>query len=565
MRLKKLFFYILEIFIVFFLVSCIDIPGTAGNDSVIGGEEDVLSVSYKSHETLLGGQSVFTRADIENDYLFSVSLSDEYSDQVNNGAFTYSLSAEIQGVQDNSSTSVYSLSNKQISANTTYFGLNDSSSTDTFSVAEWEESGGDNILENTKQISIEITLFVSENEILKETIVKPVMPITKVYTWQDLNSIRLDLTGAYVQQSDILFPELGTFGLSEQGFSPLGTGGSEFRGQYDGGGYEIDGFKIKTDAQTMYHGLFGAARFYNVNPKEGFKNIRMKNAVIDLDETRNGVEKIGVLVGEIFGDGNNTYPDIENVSIGGVTVIDGFEYIGILGGRMVGGFAEKVFVEGNVSSEGPYVGGIFGEIVNGKVLFAHSAVSLLAEDSDLNVDIGGIAGLVQNSSLESVFFNGRVVGHSNVGGIIGRMIDLSFIKNAFVDGDIEGGIKVGGIAGAAGQNSPGSMEKVYMRGNITRSRSQQNNLPEQTTLHQILGEAEGGTHFFASNTFYSSRSTVTDADGFAISGGNPVIGAQSINESEATSLSNWSGFTSDKWSYSSSDKYPSLRGLPSAP
>jgi hypothetical protein len=101
----------------------------------------------------------------------------------------------------------------------------------------------------------------------------------RIYTKEDLNNIRNDLSGAYMLMNDIEFSpedflEGGAFYNDGFGWIPIGAVVKEaFKGEFNGNGYTISGLTINK-AYYNYCGLFG------VNHGK-ITSLRIKDAAID--------------------------------------------------------------------------------------------------------------------------------------------------------------------------------------------------------------------------------------------------------------------------------------------
>lgn len=84
-----------------------------------------------------------------------------------------------------------------------------------------------------------------------------------IYTKDDLDNIKLDLSGKYILMNDIVFTEEdyaegGSFYNSGKGWSPIGTEDYPFKGIFNGNKYNIVNLQINNPNEN-YQGLFGYA------------------------------------------------------------------------------------------------------------------------------------------------------------------------------------------------------------------------------------------------------------------------------------------------------------------
>ena len=196
-----------------------------------------------------------------------------------------------------------------------------------------------------KGISITFSIFGKEFPITY----KPL----DIYTWQDLQGMRQNLSGSYVQRKDIVFPEKGTENFPIEGFEPIGKDlgshkeegggifdGTPFNGSFDGNGFTITDLYINRPTSD-YQGLFGVK-----TEETNLENIRLKEIVVK------GRFFVGSIVGE-------TYQDIIVSGYVRGGTVEGEEHVGGMVGKtnkgVVIGYTENV----NVSGE-EYVGGLVG-------------------------------------------------------------------------------------------------------------------------------------------------------------------------------------------------------------
>lgn len=241
--------------------------------------------------------------------------------------------------------------------------------------------------------------------------------IINVYTSDDLNKIRENLTGSYILMNDI--------DLSNEEWIPIGTEQAPFKGQFNGNNYSITGLKINSIVECAYKsstGLFAFATGATI------KNLSV-NADIQVSESKDSFYSVGIIVGYA------KFSKIENCITSGSIKAD-------LGGTCcAGGIVGEVIHDSNISNcentanlyanakSELYIGGIVGS--------SYSPVSLCANKGNLDVE---------NSKSEEPLNDAIYVG-----GIIGSMF-MATIDNCYNIGDIRMGVmsnsaQVGGIGG----------------------------------------------------------------------------------------------------------------------
>ncbi|MBE0650264.1 MAG: T9SS type A sorting domain-containing protein [Bacteroidales bacterium] len=182
---------------------------------------------------------------------------------------------------------------------------------------------------------------------------------------------------------------------SGAGFSPIGIGGNNFTGTYDGQGHTIDSLYIFQNS-TISVGLFGYTA---------------KNSII------------------------------KNLGVTHVNII-GYEYVGGLVGYNYSGTVLDCYVTGSISGTscvGGLVGGNQGAIQG---CYASSAVSGTS-------DVGGLIGENQ-ATVENCYSTSSVSGTLDVGGLVGwnkGTLGIASISYSYASGSIKGSTSLGGLVG----------------------------------------------------------------------------------------------------------------------
>lgn len=268
-----------------------------------------------------------------------------------------------------------------------------------------------------------------------------------------LNPIHLNQLRNFLNQEGIYFKLMASFDLTEyledespsQGWQPVGTSSTPFKGVLDGNGKTISGFWIDR-SNTDYVGFFGNLTGGTV------KNLTIKGNSVK------GKDYVGFLAG-----------------IGGIVdncIFDG----SVMGSSYVGGCCGSYGTFNNVSSTvnvngGDYTGGLVGRY--GKFTRCHitctfvngvNYVGGISGSTDLNIEksyvytsvsgndyIGGVCGQAKNgkeSIIKDCGFLGDVTGHSYIGGLCGECSGAESISECFAVGQVlANGNYVGGLFG----------------------------------------------------------------------------------------------------------------------
>ncbi len=225
---------------------------------------------------------------------------------------------------------------------------------------------------------------------------------TPIYTKDDLDNIRLDLSGKYILMNDIVFTEEdyapgGDFYNSGKGWVPIGNDRNHFCGTFDGNEHVIYNLRIN-DSGNPNQGLFG---YIGESDASSFiSNLVLSNVMII------GSYGVGGIAGYSYGYCRITNCDVYG-KIGGSSEVGGIigfsvgdilrcnNFAQVTGQRTVGGIAGVCTMTGNVTSRA------IQECVN--YGYVHSSEGIAA----------GIAG-----------------------GVVSQMTQFSIIKNCYNCGTI---------------------------------------------------------------------------------------------------------------------------------
>lgn len=220
---------------------------------------------------------------------------------------------------------------------------------------------------------------------------------TSVETTEDLYNIRNDLSGKYYLKNDIIFNEMdfvssGSFYNNGEGWEPIGTEDSPFRGILDGNGYNIQGLYIDAVSESeddIYFGLFGVN--YGT-----IKNLGIENGTMTILTQSEENIYLGAFTGDNRGHIKNCkntntvacHMPSNGANIGGITGLNSNEISicsnwGSVGSReMAGGIAglnigniNDCFNAGDVTSVYG-TGGIVGYNYKGTIQRCYSAAEI---------------------------------------------------------------------------------------------------------------------------------------------------------------------------------------------
>jgi len=214
-----------------------------------------------------------------------------------------------------------------------------------------------------------------------------------VSTAEDLNNVRNNLSGKYIQTKDIDMSSFQTFKPIGDNFYNRGTY-RRFKGTYDGGNYKITGLTI-TERGKNYVGLFGITNMSNI------KNV----GLIDIKVT--GGNYVGGLVGY-----NYYGSTIKNSYVVG-SVNGGSEVGGLVGYNYYASTISNSYATGSVNGRGN-IGGLVGyndSSSNIKNSYATASVT------GSGFYIGGLVGDNYKSTITNSYYDKELSGAGGPNGI----------------------------------------------------------------------------------------------------------------------------------------------------
>lgn len=217
-----------------------------------------------------------------------------------------------------------------------------------------------------------------------------------VCTSQELDAVRTNLSGHYIQTCDI---NLTGFSLS-----PIGGTGAHFIGIYNGNSHIINHYTY-ANPSLSFVGLFGIID----------NNAKLVNVHLE-DYNIVGYYDVGGLVGSIGGNS---------------MIIDSFASGTVQGsgsvGGIVGGMEESSRIEGTTiesivfnTVSGDHIGGFVG-LMQGETVITDSQATATVNAADT---AGGFAGSLHDfASIDDSKVTGSVTGSSSLGGFVSSMTD----------------------------------------------------------------------------------------------------------------------------------------------
>ena len=250
------------------------------------------------------------------------------------------------------------------------------------------------------RLTIKVNLVASDGSVITNATIEDGLMVTgatSIYTWQDLQGMRHNLSGEYELMNDVAFPSEGSEGLEMEGFEPVGDDSNKFTGSFAGNGHTITNLFIERTSMDDV-GIWGVVD----NANSVIKDFVVDHAGISGDQGVGGV--VGTLENGIVS--NVGMVSSQNGIVSGSTAG------GLVGnndsGRILISYATGA-VSGNI-----FLGGLVGANDTGTVTgYATGAVS-----GDPGSVVGGLAGF--NDGTVTGYATGRVSGTGiNLGGLVG--------------------------------------------------------------------------------------------------------------------------------------------------
>ena len=299
-------------------------------------------------------------------------------------------------------------------------------------------------------------------------------PVANVYSVETIDQLYClgtsdgsSLLGAsFLQTQNLLWSSISVDGdVNTEGtqlpseWSIIGADGEAFTGTYDGGAKSISGLSWNHSDGGGDIGMFG------VTSDALIKNLSLTNI------TMVAFGSVGALAGRLT---NGT--EVNNVQVSGIVSSgqNADRYVGDYAGGIAGIAQGDVALgnvlitnstfDGTVTSYGVRAGGAVGygarldlrNVVVGRQSTTSVTVSkgpLASNGANPNTAqnhsfVGGLSGVLEDSTVDSSVFEGTVTGKNMIGGIVGRM-SAGYIKRTTATGTIRGRGMTGGIVGWA--------------------------------------------------------------------------------------------------------------------
>ena len=284
------------------------------------------------------------------------------------------------------------------------------------------------------------------------TVKAPVAPAQKdgVYqigTADELVWFAKQVNGGSTAISGVLTAEIDLKGFD---WTPIGSSAKKFSGSFDGAGYAIKyltiDYQTAQSGERLYLGLFGYVEGTKDN-RAAIKNLTVQGSV-------NARSEFSVYSGNVAGVvACGSYVDVSGViSRVNVTVdakVGSACGVGGLAGVLINSTATNCGNEGNVSGV-KNLGGLCYEFYAGTMTGCYNTGAV----SGSGTYVGGLMGYAKQATIKDVYNTGAVSTAKNLVGGLAGVMENSSITNGYSTGKItvseSGGNAVGAVVGTAG-------------------------------------------------------------------------------------------------------------------
>ncbi len=349
-----------------------------------------------------------------------------------------------------------------------------------------------NFISTNATLTIKVSLVASDGTytLSNETVAMnlTVTKATNLYTWQDLQGMKHDLTADYSLRNDVNFPDKGNEGLGAAGFEPVGdnSAGNRFTGSFAGGGYGITNLSI--DRERMNNvGIWGVV-------EDG--NSVIKDFVLDHGGIV-GTNNVGGVVGELR---SGMVSNVGVLSSRNMRVSGNAEVGGLVGDN--GGTVTRSYATTAVFGRGNDVGGLVGK--NDRIVTNSYATGAVTGKNN----VGGLVGDNDNNGIAVGYATGNVTGNNRIGGFVGENRRIMTTVVGYATGNVTGDNSVGGFVGW----NNGRSVHGYARGAVSGDNSVGGLVGNN--LGTVAGYATGKVPDFDAGGLVGNSNTSGTANGY---------------------------------------------------
>lgn len=231
------------------------------------------------------------------------------------------------------------------------------------------------------------------------------------------------------------------------------------------GVFNGNGYTItfSTDTEFISDDATGYGLFGAVTDGAELKNIKIVvNGNLTTDPDSSAHDRFGVLSGIV-----ENSSKIANCS---VVINDGFSmrgntYVGGLAGVFEDSTIDSSFFAGDVSGT-DNVGGLAGFSINGSIDSSYAAGNVTGTGNP----VGGLIGRLESGTVYSCYVSGNVTGGGNVGGLVGYVYN-STLSETYMTGTVDGNGSTGGLVGDLTSGGSSLIKNGYSAALVTGNKT----------------------------------------------------------------------------------------------
>jgi len=273
---------------------------------------------------------------------------------------------------------------------------------------------------------------------------------TGIYTLEDLNDVRNDLSGKYIMMNDLTFldSDFTDGGAYAGGWVAMGNENTPFTGIFDGNGYVINDLVLNTNGNFI--GLFGKASFSTENTISDDVRVTSNEPIVlhkVVSTTSDDISATSDIVSPVIDVNSEEIPRselsyegiIKNLGLAGVTV-----NVTINNDNYSSASIDDEFI-GTIAAYGNYIVDCYADNVKIIVTVEDFVPMAVSEDQStnesngyINMNIGGLCG--NANMIDSCYTNADINiinKNNNVGSYAGGIAAIAkIVVTSYFDGNI---------------------------------------------------------------------------------------------------------------------------------
>lgn len=207
----------------------------------------------------------------------------------------------------------------------------------------------------------------------------------------------------------------------------------------------------------------------------------------------------------LFSENDNSYGEVnlKNITLKGVNIVGQFR-VGGIAGSLKGSSISNSWVDGSITATFVVSNNNFQQGASGGLVGYGEEVQILSSATAVNLVVTGdlyagglVGGIDYYSSIEQSHSTSTIEGNDYVGGLVG-LLDNTTISNSYFEGSATGNFSVGGIAGYTVESlisrswSSGSVVGMERVGGIAGNNDEETEINLSFSSSNVTGESQVG-------------------------------------------------------------------------